>query len=51
MGNEKELKKRDAKYTRAAIFLVLLFIFCNSPRLIPNCMELLFKFEDFPEVG
>ena len=50
-GNEhKELKRKDTLYTRASIFLVVSFIVCNSPRLIPNCMQILLNIDDFPEV-
>ncbi len=52
VANEKELKKRDAKYTRASVFMVVVFILCNSPRLVPNCMELILPSpEDFPDVS
>jgi hypothetical protein len=30
--NEHELKKRDAKYTRASVVMVIVFVVCNTPR-------------------
>ena len=29
---EREMKKRDAKFSRASVFMVLLFVLCNAPR-------------------
>ncbi|TRY62997.1 hypothetical protein TCAL_11176 [Tigriopus californicus] len=47
-GNEREMKKRDAKYTRASVVMVLVFVVCNAPRLIPNIMEIFISYQDFP---
>ncbi len=50
-GNEKELKKRDGRYTRASVVMVVVYVVCNAPRLIPNCMELFLRFNQFPDVS
>lgn len=50
-ANEREMKKRDAKYTRASIVMVVLYIICNTPRVIPNVMEILIAVEEFPFVS
>jgi len=49
-GNEKEMKKRDAKYTRASVAMVLVYLFCNSPRLVPNFYEIFYGAPQFPDV-
>ncbi len=49
--NDRELKKRDAKFTRAAIFMVISFVFCHAPRLVPNAMEIFLNVEKFPTVS
>ena len=49
--NEHELKKRDAKYTRASVMMVIVFVVCNTPRFIPNVMELFISQSDFPKVS
>ena len=50
-GVSEELKKRDAKYTRASIAMVGIFIMSSVPRLILNSIELIISVEDFPEVS
>ena len=48
--NEHELKKRDAKYTRASVVMVIVFVVCNTPRFVPNVMELFISQDQFPKV-
>ena len=48
--HEAEYKKRDAQYTRASIFMVVVFVVCNMPRFIPNCMEIFLELDEFPQV-
>ena len=48
--NESEFKKRDFKYTRASVAIVIVFVICNTPRLVPNVMEIFISMEDFPKV-
>lgn len=38
--DEREMKKRDAKYTRASVMMVLVYISCQAPRVLMNVMEL-----------
>ena len=40
-------RKRDARFTRAAIFMVVAFVVCHGPRIIPNVLELVMDHEDF----
>ena len=49
--NESEFKKRDFKYTRASVAIVIVFVVCNAPRLIPNIMEIFIDPLKFPEVS
>ena len=49
--NEAEFKKRDAKYTRASVVMVVAFVICNTPRCIPNIMEIIVGLEDSPTVS
>ena len=49
--NEAEFKKRDAKYTRASVVMVVAFVVCNSPRCIPNIMEIIVGLEACPPVS
>ena len=49
--NDRELKKRDAKFTRAAIFMVVAFVLCHAGRLIPNAMEIFLEVKEFPSVS
>lgn len=49
--NEAAYKKRDAKYTRAAVVMVVAFVVCNTPRFVPNIMEIFIKLDDFPSVS
>ena len=49
--NEHELKKRDAKYTRASVVMVIVFVVCNTPRFVPNVMELFIDQIQFPKVS
>jgi hypothetical protein len=48
--NEAAYKKRDAKYTRASVVMVVAFVVCNTPRFVPNIMEIFLSLEDFPQV-
>ena len=50
-ANEREMKKRDAKYSRASVFMVLLFVVCNAPRAIPSFMEIAMGVMAMPEVS
>ena len=45
--NESEFKKRDSKYTRASVVMVVIFVVCNTPRVVPNIMEMIFGQEWF----
>lgn len=47
---EAEFKKRDAKYTRASVVMVVAFVVCNTPRFVPNIMEIFIGQEHFPQV-
>lgn len=47
---ESEFKKRDSKYTRASVVMVVAFVVCNTPRFVPNIMEIFIKGESFPKV-
>ncbi len=49
-ATEAESKKRDSKYTRASVVMVVAFVVCNAPRFVPNIMELFVELKDFPEV-
>ena len=49
--NESEFKKRDFKYTRASVAIVIVFVVCNAPRLIPNIMEIFIDPLKFPEAS
>ena len=41
------IRKRDARFTRAAIFMVVAFVLCHGPRIIPNVAELFMGVNDF----
>ena len=41
------LRKRDARFTRAAIFMVVAFVICHAPRIIPNMAELFMGVDEF----
>eukprot|EP00093_Oithona_nana_P011302 11302.XXX_412372_410513_1 [CDS] Oithona nana genome sequencing. len=45
---EAEFKKRDAKYTRASVVMVVAFVVCNTPRCVPNIMEIIVGLEASP---
>ena len=47
---EAEYKKRDAQYTRASVVMVMAFIVCNTPRFIPNVMEIFVELDQWPQV-
>ena len=47
---EAEFKKRDAKYTRASVVMVVAFVVCNTPRCVPNIMEIIVGLEASPPV-
>jgi len=47
--DEREAKKRDAKYTRASVVMVVSFVICNTTRFVPNLMELYIPQTKFPE--
>ena len=49
--NEAEYKKRDGKYTRASVVMVLAFMVCNTPRMVPNIMEIFISQDEFPAVS
>ena len=38
--DEREMKKRDDKYTRASVMMVLVYIACQAPRVLLNLTEL-----------
>ena len=40
-------RKRDARFTRAAIFMVVAFVLCHGPRVVPNMAELIMTVDDF----
>ena len=48
---EAEYKKRDAQYTRASVVMVMAFIVCNTPRFIPNVMEIFVELDQWPQVS
>jgi len=48
--NEREVKKQEAKYTRASVVMVVLFILCNTPRIIPNAMELYYDLREMEKM-
>ena len=48
--HEAEYKKRDAQYTRASVFMVVAFVVCNTPRFIPNVMEIFIELNKWPQV-
>lgn len=49
--NEAAYKKRDAKYTRASVVMVVAFVVCNTPRFVPNIMEIFISLDEFPSWG
>ena len=49
-ANEREMKKRDGRYTRASVVMVIIFVLCNAPRFIPNIMEIFTVTVEFPLV-
>ena len=49
--DEREVKKRDAKYTRASVVMVVSFVVCNTTRFVPNVMELYIEQSEFPPVS
>ena len=49
--NEAEFKKRDAKYTRASVVMVVAFVVCNTPRFVPNFMEIIVGLDASPPVN
>ena len=49
--HEAEYKKRDAQYTRASVFMVVAFVVCNTPRFIPNVMEIFIELKDWPQAS
>ena len=49
--NEAEFKKRDAKYTRASVVMVVAFVVCNTPRFVPNFMEIIVGLDAIPQVS
>jgi hypothetical protein len=45
------IRKREVRITRACIAITLMFVVCNTPRCVPNLMEIFMKPEDFPHVS
>ena len=49
-GGESLVRKREARITKASIGITLMFLVCNTPRVIPNVVELLMGQNAFPKV-
>ena len=49
-GGESLVRKREARITKASIGITLMFLVCNTPRVIPNLVELLMGQNAFPKV-
>ena len=47
-GGENLVRKREARITKASIGITIMFLICNTPRVIPNLFEVLA--DEFPKV-
>jgi hypothetical protein len=49
-GGENIVRKREARITKASIAITIMFVFCHTPRVIPNLFEVLGDPSTFPKV-
>ena len=49
-GGESLVRKREARITKASIGITIMFLICNTPRVIPNLVEVLMDQKAFPKV-
>jgi hypothetical protein len=49
-GGESLVRKREARITKASIGITIMFLICNTPRVIPNLVEVLMDQNAFPKV-
>ena len=49
-GGESLVRKRETRITKASIGITVMFLICNTPRVIPNLVEVLMDQNAFPKV-
>ena len=49
-GGESLVRKRETRITKASIGITIMFLICNTPRVIPNLVEVLMDQKAFPKV-